>query len=432
MKKLRTFLSLLLVVLTLASCFAPITASAASNNTDTNYSKYNQPETKGDYAYYKSGKVVKSGSTSVSEVKWMQAALNYCIKNEGLNTSYISVDGSFGPASQKATVAFQKAAGLSADGSFGPSTIKKMIDVLNDNKKTFKPVTVTSTKNISSKCNIIKTYKIGNTKYYVATLKTNYNGVKKGTTVFLNSNYTAVTNTDILEKLLFTHGVDSLSKESNGFENLTKSYQKVIELYDVCMKIIEAQSIQKCLGSAAGSFSSIMLSSNPKALIASGEYLTEEAYVTMMTVIYLGRISAKAETNSRMVTEYCQDGIASYEEAKKVENALIEARTAFLIADSDAMFGLVNGYSNKKNATLNSLKTFFTAMCNTLVEAYSGKIVKALKTCSTGESYLKQLNTIFGGGICAVEACETFKYIFDTYVTGLIEEVTSTQNKIAK
>ena len=65
----------------------------------------------------------------------MQEALNYCIKNEGLNASKLSIDGSFGPASKKTTLAFQKATSLSADGKFGPATIKKMKSILNDGKK---------------------------------------------------------------------------------------------------------------------------------------------------------------------------------------------------------------------------------------------------------------------------------------------------------
>lgn len=131
-KKMKKLISLVLIVMTLLSAnILCLTASAASN---TNYSSYNAPENSGDYAYWNGSKVVKSGSTTNNEIKWMQAAINYCIAKEGLKTSYLSVDGSFGPASKTATIAFQKAAGLTSDGSFGPTTIKKMKSVLNDGK----------------------------------------------------------------------------------------------------------------------------------------------------------------------------------------------------------------------------------------------------------------------------------------------------------
>ena len=131
-KNITKVLSIVLAIITVFSTSAiGLTASAASN---TNYSSYDSPENSGDYAYWNGSKVVKSSSTTKDEIKWMQAALNYCIAKEGLKTSYIAVDGSFGPGSKTATIAFQKAAGLSADGSFGPSTIKKMKSILNDGK----------------------------------------------------------------------------------------------------------------------------------------------------------------------------------------------------------------------------------------------------------------------------------------------------------
>jgi murein DD-endopeptidase MepM/ murein hydrolase activator NlpD len=127
-KTITKITSIILVLVTICSMFT-IAASAASN---TNYSSYNSPENSGDYAYWNGSKVVKSSTTTKDEIKWMQAAINNCIAYEGLKTSYIAVDGSFGPGSKTATIAFQKAAGLTADGSFGPATIKKMKNVLND------------------------------------------------------------------------------------------------------------------------------------------------------------------------------------------------------------------------------------------------------------------------------------------------------------
>jgi peptidoglycan hydrolase-like protein with peptidoglycan-binding domain len=131
-KNITKVLSIILAIITIFSTSAiGLTASAASN---TSYSSYNAPENSGDYAYWNGSKVVKSSSTTKDEIRWIQAAINYCIAREGLNTSYIAVDGSFGPGSKTATIAFQKAAGLTADGSFGPASIQKMKSVLNDGK----------------------------------------------------------------------------------------------------------------------------------------------------------------------------------------------------------------------------------------------------------------------------------------------------------
>ena len=133
MKTVRRILAIIMAVALVATVFCTVPASAKTG--DSNYSSYNEPENSGDYAYWNGSKVVKSSSTSTNEVKWMQAALNNCIKNEGLKADYIDVDGSFGPATKKATEKFQKAAKLTADGSFGPATIKKMKSVLGDGKK---------------------------------------------------------------------------------------------------------------------------------------------------------------------------------------------------------------------------------------------------------------------------------------------------------
>lgn len=134
MNKFRRLLSMLLCLVMLATLLGGTTVSAAST---TNYSKYNTPENSGDFARWNGSKVVKSSSTTKSEIKWMQAALNYCIANEGLDATYLDVDGSFGPASEAATRKFQRAAGLDVDGSFGPKTIKKMKSILKDGKVSF-------------------------------------------------------------------------------------------------------------------------------------------------------------------------------------------------------------------------------------------------------------------------------------------------------
>ncbi len=414
------------------TCVAPLSVSAASNE-NTNYSKFDRPETKGDYAYYSGGKTKKSNSTSKSEIKWMQAALNYCIKYEGLKTAYISVDGSFGPATRQATLAFQKAANLTQDGSFGPSTIKKMISVLSDNKKSFNSTATTQKKpNLSSKCNVVKTYKLENKKYYMATLKVGYNGVKKGSTIFLDSNYTAVTDTQTLDKLLFTNTVDVLAQKSNGFANLIHSYKVVNELNAVCQDIIEAQLTQKFIGSASGSFASIMLSSNPKSLISASSYLTEECYITFMTAIYLDGITTTALSNCNLVKKYCKDGVSSYEEALAIKNALINARAVFLVAGTDCMAGLINGYTNKTAATLNSLKTYFSAMGNTLLGTYGGKLSKVIDTCSKGQTVLSELDKIYSYNNCQKEAQKTFTNMFNGSANKSITAVSTTQKQLAK
>ena len=135
---MKKVLSLLLVLTMVLGMFSATTVFASAANVSSSLG-YNQPENSGDYAYWNGSKVVKSSSTSKDEIKWMQKALNYCIANRGLSATKLTIDGSFGPASKKATIAFQKAVKLSADGSFGPATIKKMKDVLNSgNKNTLK------------------------------------------------------------------------------------------------------------------------------------------------------------------------------------------------------------------------------------------------------------------------------------------------------
>ncbi len=149
MKRIKKILAVILAIVTIFSMSAiTLTASAANISATLGY---NEPENSGDYAYWNGSKVVKSSSTTKDEIKWMQAALNYCISKEGLNATKLTIDGSFGPASKAATIKFQKATGLTQDGSFGPGTIKKMKSVLNDGKATFKTNNSTATVNSNSK-----------------------------------------------------------------------------------------------------------------------------------------------------------------------------------------------------------------------------------------------------------------------------------------
>lgn len=131
MKKLsKKLVSVVLVLVTVFTTLAATATTAFAANYSTSYSSYNEPESN-DYAYWNGKKVVKGSGTTTNEIKWMQAALNYCIAKKGLNASKLDVDGSFGPASKKATTAFQKKYGLTQDGSFGSKTISKMKSVLN-------------------------------------------------------------------------------------------------------------------------------------------------------------------------------------------------------------------------------------------------------------------------------------------------------------
>lgn len=75
--------------------------------------------------------VERADNTTDEEIKWMQAALNYCIDNRGLEAEHLEVDGSYGPASAAATAAFREAVGLPAEGGFDGAAIEKMQQLLD-------------------------------------------------------------------------------------------------------------------------------------------------------------------------------------------------------------------------------------------------------------------------------------------------------------
>lgn len=189
---IKKVISILMAIVTIFSVSA-VTLTASAANYSTNYSSYDSPENSGDYAYWNGKKVVKSSSTTKDEIRWMQAALNYCIKYNGLKASYLNIDGSFGPACKTATLAFQKKYSLSADGSFGPSTIKKMKSVLSVTPTTSSSSSKITTSQIQNVLNNYGystgkywTYKSGGsaTSSYVATTRQgrkysySYNGVE--------------------------------------------------------------------------------------------------------------------------------------------------------------------------------------------------------------------------------------------------------------
>ena len=96
-----------------------------------------------DYYTYTSGTVYYTSPVmkGTSAVKYYQRAINYCIVNKGLNTAKLECDSSFGPACEKACIAFQKWANstycysLSVDGSFGPKSREAMAAILNGTAK---------------------------------------------------------------------------------------------------------------------------------------------------------------------------------------------------------------------------------------------------------------------------------------------------------
>lgn len=125
---MKRFLALLTALLMLCSAFGALAMTASAANYTSSYWNYTEPSG-ADYAYWNGKKMVKHSGTWTTNIKWMQASLNWCIRNKGVSASLLDVDGSFGPASKKATIAFQRKFGLSVDGSFGPSTIQRMKDV---------------------------------------------------------------------------------------------------------------------------------------------------------------------------------------------------------------------------------------------------------------------------------------------------------------
>ena len=136
-RSFKSVMSLILVVLTLASALSIMIIPASAANYTTNYAAYTAPSEARDYVYRSGSRMVKARTTTTSMVKWAQASINYCIRYEGLNTAYLDVDGSYGKATAAGVLAFQKAAGIKQDGSFGGESIRTMKAVLSDGKATF-------------------------------------------------------------------------------------------------------------------------------------------------------------------------------------------------------------------------------------------------------------------------------------------------------
>lgn len=149
--------------------------------------------------------------------------------------------------------------------------------------------TTVSSSTLSSKYYTkLNTFTVNNTKYYEVKLTSSYKGVAKGTTAFITSGGKVVTDKSTLEKLLYTGMVNSCS--SNWIKMANNYKSAVAGLNDACQSIMTAQFKQKVLGSISGSFTSIMLSKNPKSLISSCTYLTEEGYIDCLTAILIQQV----------------------------------------------------------------------------------------------------------------------------------------------
>lgn len=168
----KKILAVILAIFTMISTSVGSALNVYAANYTTNYSNYNEPESN-DYAYWNGSAVVKGSGTGTSEIKWMQAALNYCISKKGLNASKLDVDGSFGPASKKTTTAFQKKYGLTQDGSFGPTTISKMKNVLSNNSNSKSNNSNSKSNNSNSKQLTVSSTKVteSNVKYEYVTVE---------------------------------------------------------------------------------------------------------------------------------------------------------------------------------------------------------------------------------------------------------------------
>lgn len=345
-----------------------------------------------------------------NDVKWVQQALNIVMK------SGLEIDGSFGPASKKATKSFQKKYKLEQDGSFGPASRKKMISLLKEKG-------YTEPKFSSNKYSKVATYYIGDIKYYKAKLKKDSNGVKKNTVVYLDGNYKPVKNKNTLYKLVFT---DCVNYGKDQWISISSNYNVVKELNTACQKILSAEFEQKILGSA----SAAILTKSPKSIIAASADLTKEGYTVMMTGILLEEITDVALSNAKGIKNYCSNGISSYEEACNVEKALINGRTAFLFAGTDCMLGMADDYKTWAKAVGKSLQTHAKAMFNTLVSTYGKGIGDVVELYSSGKEAKDALKKLYDYGKCSKEAKNTFTNLIDDTVETALAKVTKTQNKL--
>ena len=125
-KKITAILSIIMVCLMLSMSVIPVYASSSPN---TDYSKYSEPSSS-DYAYWNGSKTVKAKCTTANEIRYIQAALNKLISVGVFKSSYLAVDGSYGPASKAAVASFQSSQGITVDGKCGPLTIAALKNAL--------------------------------------------------------------------------------------------------------------------------------------------------------------------------------------------------------------------------------------------------------------------------------------------------------------
>lgn len=400
MKKVISFIMALVVT------FGVVSASVFASAKEASPWSYSDTPTRA--LYYTSP--VMTGN----DVKWMQQALNITVSAD------LDVDGSFGPASQKAVKKFQKKYKLEQDGSFGPASRKKMVSVLKD-KGYSEP------KFSSAKYSKLATYYIGDSKYYKAKIKKETNGVAKNTIVYLTSNYKVVTNEKTLSKLIFT---DCVNYGKDQWVSISNNYNAVKELNKACKKILSAEFKQKILGSASTSLITSIMISNPKTFIDSCKYLSEEGYIALVTGVLLEEVTKVALSNTQAIKNYCSDGVDSYEEACKVKKALVNAKTAFDFAGTKCMLGLADDYSSTSKAFEKAINNHLESMFNTLVETYGNKIGKVVDLCSNGENAIKSLKNLYRYDKCLSGAKKTYNSLIDDTVDEALEKVIKTQMKL--
>ncbi len=68
---------------------------------------------------------LRVGTHEVGSMSWLQESLNK------LNNAGLAVDGDYGPATNAAVRAYQKAKGIEADGWAGPETVARIVEELS-------------------------------------------------------------------------------------------------------------------------------------------------------------------------------------------------------------------------------------------------------------------------------------------------------------
>ena len=128
MKNTLKKISAFVMALTLLSSGTSITKLVAPQLADTSITVYAAANATDYYNHHSptASDCLQRGSKN-DKVKWMQCALNRLGYNAG------TVDGDFGPTTEKAVKAFQKDNSLTVDGKFGKKSRSTMITLLKNN-----------------------------------------------------------------------------------------------------------------------------------------------------------------------------------------------------------------------------------------------------------------------------------------------------------